>query len=104
MATVLVSENEQNNTVRIEIKGRFDFGTHKEFRSAYKDRAKSGASYVIDMKGVEYIDSSALGMLLLVREHVQSYGGKLSIVGCSPDIAKILKIANFDKLFDIKLQ
>lgn len=104
MATVQVSENEQSNTVIIEINGRFDFGTHKEFRSAYKDRDSRGAYYVIDMKGVEYIDSSALGMLLLVREHVQSCAGKLSIVGCSPDITKILKIANFDKLFDIKSQ
>ena len=102
MATVQVSKNIQDKAMTISITGRFDFGTHKEFRSAYQDLNGLFSSYIVDMKDVEYIDSSALGMLLLLLEHGKSCGGKVVIAGCNPDIARILKIANFDKLFDIR--
>ncbi len=102
MATVQTSENLQDKTATISIRGRFDFGMHKEFRGAYKDGSGAFSSYIVNMKDVEYIDSSALGMLLLLREHAKAVGGNVVIAGCNREIGKILKIANFDKLFDIK--
>jgi len=101
MAKVQLSENSENQTVTISIRGRFDFSTHKEFRAAYKDRGDAFSRYVVNMRDVEYIDSSALGMLLLLREHAKPYGGNVVIKGCKPGIEKILKIANFGRLFDV---
>lgn len=101
MATIHVSENERNRTVTISIRNRFDFGAHKEFRASYKDRADS-ACYVIDMREVNFIDSSALGMMLLLREHAMANKGKVIIENCNPDIRNILTIANFERLFDIR--
>jgi len=87
--------------VTIELRGRFDFSVHKQFRAAYKEQDLSGTFYVVNMSAVEYIDSSALGMLLLLREHAQARGGTVRIVDCDSNIRNILKIANFDRLFDI---
>ena len=101
MATIHVSENEMNRTVTISIRNRFDFGTHKEFRSSYKDRANSEC-YVIDLQEVNFIDSSALGMMLLLREHAMANKGKVIIENCNPDIRNILTIANFERLFEIR--
>jgi len=101
MAAIQVKENENNNTVTISIRDRFDFIAHKEFRASYKDRLNS-SKYVIDMQDVKYIDSSALGMMLLLREHAQKNSGKVVIANCNPDIRKILTIANFGRLFDIQ--
>jgi anti-anti-sigma factor len=47
------------------------------------------------------MDSSALGMLLLLREHVDGVRERVRIINCNTEIRKILEIANFDKLFDI---
>lgn len=101
MAIIHVNENPENNVVTISIKDRFDFTTHKEFRASYKDRSDA-ASYVINLKDVNYIDSSALGMMLLLREHAGSSHGKVIIANCNPEISKILAIANFDRLFEIR--
>ena len=54
------------------------------------------------MTDADYMDSSALGMLLLLREHAGGDNAKIEVVGCKPEIKKILAIANFQKLFDIK--
>ena len=45
--------------------------------------------------------SSALGMLLLLREYVGGDAGRINITGCGDDIRRVLKIANFEKLFTL---
>ena len=86
----------------IGIDGRFDFSSHQEFRKAYEEVSKKPDQYIIDMNSTTYLDSSALGMLLLLREHAGGDNAKIEVVGCKPEIKKILAIANFQKLFDIK--
>lgn len=88
------------NSVMIGISGRFDFNAHHDFRNIYRNE-KSDATYTIDMSGTDYIDSSALGMLLLLREHAGNEGSKITINGCNSDIKKIFSISNFEKLFTI---
>lgn len=53
----------------IVIKGRFDFSSHQLFRDAYERFYKAPDTYIVDLKDTTYLDSSALGMLLLLRDH-----------------------------------
>ena len=65
-------------TINISISGRFDFSNHKEFREAYRNTpAGSANEFVLDMSETDYVDSSALGMLLLLREHAGSEKSKV---------------------------
>lgn len=95
------ANSDNGNKVSIIIKGRFDFNDHTEFRESYQ-QYQSSAAYTLDMHDAEYMDSSALGMLLLLREHAGGDNSKIEVIGCKPEIKKILAIANFQKLFDIK--
>ncbi|AVE04935.1 STAS domain-containing protein [Pseudomonas sp. R11F] len=85
----------------IAIKGRFDFGSHQHFREAYERFYKVPDAYTVDLKEATYLDSSALGMLLLLRDHAGGDDSQVTLINCSPDVRKILAISNFDKLFDI---
>jgi anti-anti-sigma factor len=84
----------------IKIKGRFDFSCHASFRKAYAG-APVSCEFLIDMDETTYMDSSALGMLLLLREYVQQQGGRVSIVNCRGHAYDVLEIANFHRLFKI---
>lgn len=86
----------------IKIDGRFDFSAHQEFRDAYENVASSVSSYVVDMGGTSYLDSSALGMLLLLRDHAGGDNSNVQIVNCNQDVRKILTISNFEQLFSIQ--
>lgn len=97
--TSTVSEN--GKKVTIAVSGKFDFQLYDEFRSSYVDTQGSGVDYDVDLAGTDYLDSSALGMLLLLREHAGGEGSKIMITNASPDVKKILDVANFGKLFDI---
>lgn len=96
---ISVSVSDDKRIATIKIKGRFDFSLHNEFRKAYKDLTIKGGEFIIDLALTEYLDSSALGMMLLLKEHADAISCKVKIQNPKDDIREILQIASFDKLF-----
>ena len=93
-------ESSDNNEVVIKVSGRFDFSCHQEFISGYKAYPSGSKSYVVDLSKADFMDSSAMGMLLQLREYGDKKAGVSLINGCD-SVKDILRIANFDKLFTI---
>lgn len=87
----------------IRLVGRFDFNSHREFREAMdKVMAQTGVANVqVDMGEVSYLDSSALGMLLMMRDRARSSGKTVSLANTRGSVRQVLDIANFGKLFSI---
>jgi len=85
----------------INIAGRFDFSLHQEFRDAYETIDGQPSAYKVDMRDATYLDSSALGMLLLLRDFAGGDQADVEIVNCNADVRKILSISNFEQLFTI---
>ena len=90
-----------SKTLSISVTGRFDFGVHQDFRRATDEAGSDINSIVVDMSEVDYLDSSALGMLLVLRDKVGEKQSAVQIKGAKPEVKKILEIANFDKLFTL---
>ena len=97
---ISVANTTTDDITRIRVIDRFDYSVHKEFREAYKDSNPS-SEFIIDMSQTSYMDSSALGMLLLLREHLGNDNSKISITGCNAEIKNILEISKFQNLFNI---
>jgi len=57
---------------------------------------------VIDFGEVDYLDSSALGMLLLLREKADGASKRVVLAGLQGTVKQVLEIANFGKLFSIR--
>ncbi len=101
-----VKANVRNDeeTIEIEVSGRFDFNVHREFREAYEnvDQKIEHPKYIINLGGTDYMDSSALGMLLLLREYAGGNGANIAITKCREEIKEILNISNFHLLFNVE--
>jgi len=93
--------SDEGNKVTIAVAGKFDFQLYDEFRASYADTAGNGVEYVVDLAETDYLDSSALGMLLLLREHAGGESSSIEIKQATPEVRKILDVANFGKLFKI---
>jgi len=88
--------------VHINISGRFDYKVSQAFRDSYRRiTGQDSMSYYVDLSDANYMDSSALGMLLLLREHAKCHGGAVYIERPSEQVDTILKVANFEQLFTI---
>jgi anti-anti-sigma factor len=97
-----ISASVSGSELVIQVEGRFDFSAHQEFRDAYEKGTSAVKSYVIDMSRATYLDSSALGMLLLLRDHAGGDKAAVRIAKCNQDVKKILTISNFEQLFTIE--
>ena len=97
---VVAKVSPDGKKLTISIKGRFDFACHQTFRHAYEE-TKRLTPVIVDLKETTYLDSSALGMLLLLRDHLGGEESEVKLINSSADVRKILGISNFDKLFDI---
>lgn len=92
-----------NGDAQVRLSGRFDFNAHRDFRAAYEPLMDDAAvrSVTIDLAGVDYLDSSALGMLLMVRDKAGAANKKLTLSNARAGVRQVLDIANFGKLFQI---
>ncbi|RMF16439.1 MAG: anti-sigma factor antagonist [Gammaproteobacteria bacterium] len=100
--SITSSRSDDNRTLTIRVQGRFDFSSHQEFRDAYETGGEDVAEFIIDMSETTYLDSSALGMLLLLRDYAGGDDANIRIVNCNNDVKKILTISNFEQLFSIE--
>ncbi|GHD44792.1 anti-anti-sigma factor [Marinobacter persicus] len=92
---------ENGQTLVIAVEGRFDFSSHQAFRDAYEQADGGVERYIVDLSDTTYLDSSALGMLLLLRDHAGGDAASISIENCNSDVRRILSISNFEQLFSI---
>lgn len=99
-----ISSEESLGRVTLRLGGRFDFHAHREFRTAYEQALATPAAkvVVVDFSGVDYLDSSALGMLLLLKEKVEAGGRQVELAGLKGTVKQVLEVANFGKLFTIR--
>ena len=86
----------------IKVQGRFDFSSLQLFRNAYEKVDIKPEKYVVDLKESDYLDSSALGMLLALRDYAGGDGAEIKIVNCNTDVKKILVITKLDELFNVE--
>jgi len=87
----------------LQIVGEFKFSIHNDLRNAYKKELDDTNIKIIeiDFSRVTTIDSSGLGMLLVLNEETKDRRIKLMITGLSNSIRSILEIANFQKIMDL---
>lgn len=86
----------------LRLAGRFDFHSFKSFQGQYEPALADDKVRTIDvnMATVSYIDSSALGMLMLLREKAEPLGKTVRIVHCTGLPRDIMDMANFHKRFE----
>ncbi|QID18271.1 STAS domain-containing protein [Nitrogeniibacter mangrovi] len=90
----------QEGTV-LKLGGRFDFNAHREFRDGVDSVLQKEGRVDVDLAEVAYLDSSALGMLLMLRDKAKSAGREVRLVNARGSVRQVLEIANFSKLFAI---
>lgn len=99
----IASEVAGNKAV-LRLNGRFDFHSHRDFRAAYEKALETAdvREIEINFSAVDYLDSSALGMLLLLREKAEATKKVVVLAGLHGTVKQVLEIANFGKLFTVK--
>ena len=92
----------QGYTGCISMSGSFDFKVHRDFKNAYTPLLDNPVLSEIDieMSKLDFIDSSGLGMLMLLKERAHATKKSVSLLNASGTVMELLEVANFIKLFN----
>lgn len=87
----------------LQVAGEVDLATRDELRERLLALVAEGARHlVVDLTGLEFIDSSGLGVLIRVRNVVQEQGGSLTLVANQERILKPFRVTGLaDNYFTI---
>lgn len=97
----LSCDNDVNDEcITLHVGDRFDFSVHRSFHEACLARPRA-RSYVIDLDGVTSMDSSALGMLLLLREHAGGDDADIRVVNASLDLCNTFRVAGLGRMLTL---
>jgi len=94
----MINVTGNHDTVTIQLTGRFDFRLIKDFQTLLERKPRI---WIVDLSLVDYVDSSALGMLLLLREQVRGDAQRVQLKGLHGQPRDVLVMARFDKMFKV---
>ncbi len=63
---------------------------------------EKNADVYMNCRFLEYMDSTGLGALVAVLKNVKSYDGNVHLLNIRPNLAKLFKITNLNKVFIIE--
>lgn len=97
--TIEIKKN-ANDTV-IEVVGRLDTITAPVLEKTISDNLDSIKNLILDFKGLEYISSAGLRVLLGTQKKMQKIGS-MKLIGVCEDVMEILEMTGFADILVIE--
>jgi HptB-dependent secretion and biofilm anti anti-sigma factor len=95
--------DQEDAEARIHVTGRLTFNDHGKVRTMIQEMVQSRPKKLALMiGGLEFVDSSGLGMILVAREEVSKLGKTLVLRGAQGQVKRVLQVAQLNKVVDIE--
>jgi len=96
----ITQDTVDGNTI-LYLEGRFDFGARKIFKEAVDGVSVEGSSVVLDLEKVTFVDSSALGLLVICHQNLKNKHVSFFLVNPQTYVKQVLELANIGKMIPI---
>ncbi len=84
----------------LEVQGELDYATRHKFGAVIESIFSKGVhSIALDLSGLDFIDSSGLGMLIMTRRRIDAEGGKMPVV-INDRVERILRTMQLTDYFE----
>lgn len=92
-----------NSTIKvINPSGLFSINQAEQFNREINDSINAGInSILINLKDVNFMDSSGLGLLIVALKTVKAASGKISLCSLRSEVRILLELADVDQFFEI---
>ncbi|MBL4622308.1 MAG: STAS domain-containing protein [Immundisolibacteraceae bacterium] len=95
--TTRVTEEIKEATIKVQ--GEFNFDLVMDLRDAYIEPDLKSYSITVDLTDCTYMDSAALGAMLIMKSHLGKPDGEIVIKVADPYVRKVLEAAHFEIKF-----
>ena len=101
MTELTFTHDEAAGQTVLAVAGEIDTQSADELRGKVDELDVSHRTLVLDLHGVEFVDSSGLGALLGIKKQQDRGGGTLLLTRLSDAVARIIEITKMDRVFDV---
>lgn len=99
---LVLNDRQEGSVSVLEVGGEVDLYTAPKLREKLVELVAAGhTTIVVDMTGVEFLDSTGLGVLVGGLKRVRSHDGSLSLVCNEERVLKLFRITGLTKVFAI---
>jgi anti-sigma B factor antagonist len=98
-----VSVDERNGQVLVVVRGELDLATAPQLEQELLPRLHAGAHALLDLRGLEFMDSTGVRVIVAAHHAAQDHDGRLSLLRCQPDgaVGRVLEISGLDGILDV---
>jgi anti-anti-sigma factor len=97
-----LNTDKRESVTIVRVQGRLDTISAQEFERKMTGLMDQGEStFIVDMKGLDYISSAGLRSILLVAKQLKPRKGNMAFCSMKPMVAKVFSVSNFSSLFAI---
>lgn len=97
-----IEVREQSSCLVVLCRGRMDAEASGPFKERIAGLCASGVTrLVVDLSGVDFLDSSGLGALVACLRKVREKHGDIKLAGLRPEVKSIFEITRVSRLFQI---
>lgn len=98
-----ISTSEGDRRVVVTIRGELDLATAPELETALLERLDAGQEVVLDLRELQFMDSSGLRVLVTAHARAADGGPRFAIVRplAGTEVAKILDIAGIEQQLNV---
>jgi anti-sigma B factor antagonist len=97
-----INTRAQQNIQILEVEGDIDFHSSPALRQKFLDILKNpSAQMVVDLKKVNYIDSSGLATFVEALQKIKKSTGKMVLANLAAPVQSVFEIAKLDQVFKI---
>ena len=87
----------------VQLKGRLTFNDHAKLRALIREMLQNKAKrQVLDLSGLESVDSAGIGMLLIAREEMANVDKQLVLRAATGQVKRVLTVAQLNKIVAIE--
>jgi anti-sigma B factor antagonist len=97
MATILVTNSTHGAWSILTVEGELDLSTSPRFRDSLTELLATSDHVAIDLRGVTFMDSTALGVVVSGMKR----DGELALIGPTGSPRKVLSITALDQIMRI---
>ena len=93
----------EGSLVRLSVRGgdAIDSANAGEIRAEALRLLGDASDIVVDLSGVEFIDSAGVGVLVGLFKHSRLHGGRARFCGLTAGVRSVLELIQLDRIFEI---
>lgn len=97
-----ISERRDGAIPIVAVEGEIDIAVAPQLRSHLEDLLDRGdSSIVVDLTGVSFLDSTALGVLISTLKRCHASEGELCLVATDAQVLRVFEITGLTDVFSI---